>query len=101
MSLVFGQQGNPLAGIWGLNDVDPTTSYATGGKTQYCFRDPCLVKTKTGALLCFVQANQSQAASQDSQVNAVYCKRSTNNGATWGAPILIYVMASPVVFAAG
>jgi sialidase-1 len=69
-------------------DLFQTPVYVSGQGGYHTYRIPALLVTRDGAVLAFAEARKNSSA--DYGDIDMMVKRSTDNGATWSAPIMIW-----------
>jgi hypothetical protein len=65
------------------NPLRVTPVFANGQEGYACYRIPGIVRTVTGALLAFAEG-RVESCSDSTRTVHIVCKRSTDNGLTWG-----------------
>lgn len=89
---VYGWNNCPINAIWSRHDAAPASAYQTSptgaGSHVIClFRVIELIQAPNGDLLCFAEAHERD---NDKGCVAIYMKRSTDGGQTWGTAIEVY-----------
>lgn len=88
---------NPNAALWSRRDIAPTDTWATTGYAGWLFRIPSTTIAANGDILQFAEFRDRD---NDYGCSALYQRRSTNGGETWGTPSVVYRLAT-YVYAGG
>ncbi|MFD1616265.1 GEVED domain-containing protein [Gelatiniphilus marinus] len=90
-SVVIGEAIPPLEELTAEVDINlyegDKIPFSTNG-TPYTYRIPSLVTSKAGTLLAITDARMESIADVPARID-MYVRRSTDNGTTWGNPIVI------------
>jgi hypothetical protein len=90
-AVVIGAAIPPLVALTPEVDINlyvgDKIAFSTNG-TPYTYRIPSLVTSKAGTLLAITDARMESIADVPARID-LYVRRSTDNGTTWGSPIVI------------